>query len=160
MNEAFPEKLLNYFQGLVATTGRQQYVDGAALTTQWIELLGADHVSENQFRELLDRIELPSAAPGSGWFELWLQFRGWGYQRGFSVPDDHPWRDDPNCWKCLECGPYKDQIVAEKMYAVVGRNNESELLRLVNEQGRTRWYPMELFEEPKTLVRNWVRKDG
>lgn len=160
MNEASPENLLSYFQRLAATTGRQQYVDGADLTFKWIELRGADHVPETQFRELLDRIELPLEPPGSGWFDLWLQFVNWGYQRGFSVPDDHPWRVDPNCWRCRACGPYKDQIVVEKMYTIVKRNDQSGLIRLVNEHGKTRWYPMEHFEEPRTPMRNWLRKNG
>src|SRR5262249_37062157 len=117
-------------------------------------------VSQVEFDALLNEIEtLPDSIPGSGWFDLWLRVRHWGYQGGLSVPADHPWRVPPNTFRCTNPELFHEQLTQGKTYRPVARNLDKKLLRVVDDRGKTRWFPSSCFEEILPPARKRVRRD-
>ena len=114
-------------------------------------------VSETEFEELFAQVEVEKR-PGSGWFDLWLRVRHWGYEKGFSVPYQHLWGWEPDAFTCIEVGDYAGQITSGKKYKRVREDSQRNLLRIVNDYGKTRWYPLHLFERPVAPIREWIRK--
>ena len=159
MPEQSPQQLLNYFERLVAEGNTSpQYSAGVTLSKRHIALLQMSSVSEDEFRSLLNDIETVAERPGSGIFDLWLQVRHWGYERGFSVPKDHPWRVDRRRWTCESTGEYVGQITVGEDYEILDIDEVRQLVRLVADNGRTRWYPAGLFVPPMIPQREWIRK--
>lgn len=159
MCEQSPEELLAYFERSVAFGDpNSQYATGVALSKRRIALLAQESVSEEEFRSLLSGIEEVGCPPGSGIFDLWLQVRHWGYELGFAVPDDHPWRVDPRRWVRELAEEYAGHITAGKEYEVLATDEARKLVRVVADTGRTRWYPTSLFRPPLIPERKWIRK--
>lgn len=159
--EDSPEQLLTYFRARQKEMpGERAWEEGVRLTIRWIALLGNGPVPQAKFDALMNEIETsPDKVPGSGWFDLWLRVRHWGYQAGLSVPNDHPWRIPPNTFRCTAQGSFNEQLTPGKTYAAVARNSDRALIRILDDRGTTRWYPTSCFEEIVPPARTRVRKD-
>lgn len=153
-----PEQLLEYFEWMKTHHNDPKWEQGATLIAEWIALMQQEIVLEQEFRQLYDQIEAPLQAPGSGWFDLWLRVRHWGYHKGFAVTDHHHWDWDPDAFTCTEVGDYTGQITPGKQYARIREDTARQLLRVVNDQGKTRWYPIHLFERSVVPVQRWIRR--
>jgi hypothetical protein len=151
-----PADLLRYFEWLADENGRDEFVRGAALTREWIALLDAGNISQQQFDTFLDLLE-DVDRPGSGYFDLWLRVRHWGYSLGLAVPDDHPWRIDLDVIQCVSNKSFESQLTVGNNYRILKRDDARKMVRIANDQGRHRWYPNKDFNFPQVPARNRVQ---
>jgi hypothetical protein len=156
-----PEALLAYFKRSQQVCPEdREWSEGARLTADWIASLRKGPPSQAEFDAFILQIEtIPDRLPGSGWFDLWLRVRHWGYQAGLSVPEDHPWRVPPNHFLCRNPELFTEQLTQGKTYQAITRNLDKALLRLVDDRGKTRWYPASCFEEILPPERKYVRRN-
>lgn len=159
--EGSPEQLLSYFKARQKEMpGKSIWEEGIRLTTCWIALLRNGTASQEAFDALMHEIEkVPRRAVGSGWFGLWLRVCHWGDEMGFSVPEDHPWRVPPNNFQCTNPEVFTEQLTHGKTYEAVARNVEKALIRIVDDRGKTRWYPASCFEEIQQPVRTYTQQN-
>lgn len=148
-----PQALQDYFDRLASESARTEYVRGAEMTREWITLLGIDSVSQAQFNEFFFRLEDINGA-GSGYFDLWMRVRHWGYQLGFSVPDDHPWRLDLDVICCVGNSSFESQLTINRKYHIVACDEAKQMVRVQNDEGKLRWYPIKNFDSLKSRCGN------
>jgi hypothetical protein len=76
-------ELLRYFEAVgKAYPSDDHWRNGAEMCRKWHLLLTADHQTQAEVDALLKRLE-SEPEPGSGWYDLNLQFRHWARSRGF-----------------------------------------------------------------------------
>ncbi|MGY8643955.1 MAG: hypothetical protein ACKVJU_23030 [Verrucomicrobiales bacterium] len=154
-----PEQLLEYFMPLQREHPEcEEWRSGAALTQKWITLMANQSVSQKEFTHLMGLVELPSKPPGSGWFDLWIRIRYWGYESGFQVPDAHPWEVDSSRIQCEDDSGFEGQITSGKEYRILDSRESEGLLRVSNDEEKQRWCPPDHFRILVMPERNWITK--
>ena len=125
-------QLLEYFETLAAQTSRREFVRGASLTREWLALRRREDITQELFDEFMHRIEDFDAC-GSGYFDLWLRVRHWGYSLGLLVPEQHPWTVDRRVITCTDNRAFEQQLTVGKEYTILSCDDDRLLVRVVND---------------------------
>ena len=97
-------------------------------------------------------------ACGSGYFDLWLRVRHWGYSLGLLVPEQHPWTVDRRVITCTDNRAFEQQLTVGKEYTILSCDDDRLLVRVVNDEQRHRWYPYKHFQFTVRPARQLIQK--
>ncbi len=156
-------QLLEYFESIASYLSglefSREYVRGALLTREWLDLKQRHDITQGVFDEFIQRIE-DWDAPGSGYGMLWCRVKEWGYSLGLLVPETHPWNVDRREVVCLDSTAFESQLSVGKKYRLLTSDDERMLVRVVNDAGRHRWYPYKHFQFSVRPERKLIRKSN
>lgn len=77
------DELLQYFEGVNRKYPGEHWCNGAAMCRRWLALI-SDGATQADIDQFVARLE-SEPHPGSGWFDLGLQFRHWARSQGFKA---------------------------------------------------------------------------
>ncbi len=79
-----PRQFRQYFSRVNAQYPGQHWENGVMMSDWWLRLEAAESVTQAEIDSFIQRLQA-EPDPGSGWLDLYHQFKHWANQRGFKA---------------------------------------------------------------------------
>lgn len=151
------EDIKQYFIEISEMTKTEKWLEGAEVADLFMDFKKQAKHTEEDFNSIMEKVE-SCQSPGSVWFYMWQLIRNWGFEKGYTVPENHPWYIDTTRITCINTDAFEHALTEEREYKILDQESKEGFIRVKDDNGKHSWFPTKCFEEPRKIIRTYTKK--